>query len=207
MATPTDATSAHSGARKAGTRARRPVLRRLVTATVLAALVAAAATAIAGVASGGWQVRPILSGSMRPGFPVGGVVVTQRVPLDSLHVGDVVVFHIPHDPGATYVHRIVWLEHRGSELLVRTKGDANTVPDPWTLAVHGPVAYQARFTLPLLGYAAVWLHSPTGRSDMEAVAGLAFVVGALALVIELARGRRARRATSDASSTLSSSTS
>ncbi|MDA8071190.1 MAG: signal peptidase I [Actinomycetota bacterium] len=204
MATPTTAASRQDATRPARERARRRALKRLVTATVLAALVAAATTGIVGVASGAWQVRPILSGSMRPGFPVGGVVVTQRVPLDSLHVGDVVVFHIPHDPGATYVHRIVWLEHRGNELLVRTKGDANTVPDPWTLNVHGPVAYQARFTLPLIGYAAVWLHSPTGRNDMVAVAGLAFVVGALALALELVRERRARGAAGDPSDTLSS---
>jgi len=109
VATPTTAASRQDATRPDRERARGRALKRFVTATVLAALVAAAPTGIVGVASGAWQVRPILSGSMRPGFPVGGVVVTQRVPLDSLHVGDVVVFHIPHDPGATYLrppHRV-----------------------------------------------------------------------------------------------------
>lgn len=169
------------------------MVRRLAVAVLLTVIVGSAAAGVVAVASGDWQVRPILSGSMRPGFPVGGIVATQRVPVSTLRVGDVVVFHPPHQAGVTYIHRIVWLERKGDRLLVRTKGDANVYRDPWTLRVRGPVAYQARFTLPLLGYAAVWLHSPGGRRDMLIVAGCAFLVCAVSLLAEWKR--RFRRTT------------
>lgn len=149
------------------------VARALVTAVAVVVL-AACATAIGAVASGNWQVRPVLSGSMRPVFPIGGVLITQRVPTSSLRVGDVAVLHPPGNPGITYIHRIVWIEHRGSQTLVRTKGDANPIADPWTARIDGPVAYEGRYVLPYVGYAAVWIHSPAGRRVLLALAGAAF---------------------------------
>ena len=172
-------------------RKRASHFRRLLSVVLLGALLSLVSVAVFGVASGNWQVRPILSGSMRPGFPIGGVVVTQTVPMDTLQVGMVAVFHPPGQATITYVHRIIWLEHQGNQLLIRTKGDANPVRDPWTLHVHGRYAYVARFTVPLLGYGAVWLHSPTGRRDMLLVAGLAFLVCIATLLAEVVRRRRA----------------
>ena len=173
---------------------RRSLLVRAVTYAVMIVLAGLVVVVVTAIGTGNWQVRPILSGSMRPGFPIGGVVVTQRVPSDSLQVGDVAVFHPPGAPDVSYVHRIVWMQRRGDSLLVRTKGDANPTNDPWTLRLHGRVAYVARFTVPLLGYAAVWLHSPDGRRDMVGVALCAFAVcGASLLVEALRRARRSSR--------------
>jgi len=132
----------------------------------LALLVGAFGLLASAVISGNWQIRPILSGSMQPGLPIGGVVVTQRVPISSLQVRDVVVFHPPNDGAISYVHRIISLKHTSGGVVVRTQGDDNLYPDPWTLHLLGHWAYQARFSLPLLGYVAVWVHSPTGRSAM-----------------------------------------
>ncbi len=162
--------------------------------SVLLLLVGGLGVAAVGVGTGGWQIRPILSGSMRPGFPIGGVVVTERVPLSSLQVGDVAVFHPPNDPGITYVHRIISLAHTPAGIVIQTKGDDNLYPDPWKLHPRGRFAYVARFTLPLLGYPAVWVHSPSGRSDLLLAAG-AFL---LLLVISLVADMRRRRAASAA---------
>jgi signal peptidase I len=41
---------------------------------------------------------PVLSGSMQPGIQAGDVVVTNRVPVTSLHVGDIIVFIPPDRP-------------------------------------------------------------------------------------------------------------
>lgn len=164
--------------------------RRFALLAVLVVCVAAVATGVAAVASGGWQVRPVLSGSMRPTFPVGGVVITESVPTGSLRVGDVAVFHPPGQADITYVHRIVWLHREGGQLLVQTKGDANPVRDPWTLHVRGPVAYRERWVLPLVGYAAVWVHSAAGRHDLYLVAVAAFVLCTVSLVAEQVRRSR-----------------
>ncbi len=155
--------------------------------------VAAAVVVLMAVAvgSGAWQIRPVLSGSMRPGLPIGGVVVTQRIPLDELALRDVAVFHPPFDPHADYVHRVISLHREGSTVVVRTQGDDNIYPDPWTLRLHGRYAYVARFSVPLLGYPAVWAHSPTGRRDLLG-AGAA-LAAAFAGTYALDRRRRRKR--------------
>jgi signal peptidase len=43
---------------------------------------------------------------------------------------------------------------------VRTKGDANTAPDPWTATLQGSTAWQVRAVLPKVGWAIFWLRTP-----------------------------------------------
>jgi signal peptidase I len=151
--------------------------RRRLGNALLAAVLGLAALAAAAVISGHYQVRPVLSGSMVPLLPVGGVVVTERVPIASLRVGDVVVFHRPDRPAELVVHRIVALTPGVAGPVVRTKGDANEVPDPWQISLRGTTAYRASFSMPVLGYVAVWVHGPAGRQTFL-VLGLLLLVGA-----------------------------
>lgn len=171
---------------------------RAFGAVLLAALVAGCIVVVAAVTSGDWQVQPILSGSMRPGFPVGGVVAVQRVPASSLQVRDVVLFHPPGHPNDTYVHRIISMTKSPSGYIIKTQGDANQYPDPWTIRFKGKWAYEARFTLPLIGYAAVWDHSPSGHQDLFlAGSSLLVVVAGGVIVGELRRIRRRKVAAGD----------
>jgi signal peptidase I len=158
---------------------------RGVVLTLLLALVGFASIA---VLSGRYQVRPVLSGSMRPGLPVGGVVITQRVPVTSLHVRDVVVLHRPDRPGELIVHRIVALSAGPSGPIVQTQGDANRTRDPWKVALRGTTAYRAVYSVPFVGYAAVWVHSAAGRRTFILV-GILLVLGA-AMSALLPRRRR-----------------
>lgn len=172
-----------------GIRNRARAIRRAVAGLVFAAACVGFAVLGTAVVSGRWQVRPVLSGSMRPGLPIGGVVVTQRVPIGDLKLRDVAVFHPPGSPQVDYVHRVISLRHVGSTVVVNTQGDANAYPDPWTLRIHGPWVYVARFTVPLVGYPAVWVHSPGGRRDLVVAAGAI----ALALVGSVAVEMTAKR--------------
>jgi len=172
-------------------KASRSVLSQVFEAVVLAFAGSVIVAAAIAVGSGAWQIRPVLSGSMRPGLPIGGVVVTQRIPLADLQVRDVAVFHPPFDSKADYVHRVISLRRDGSTLVVHTQGDDNLYPDPWTLRLHGRYAYVARFAVPLLGYPAVWVHSPTGRRDLLAAG--AVLAAAFAGTFALDRRRRRRR--------------
>jgi len=135
--------------------------------------------AVVAVATGRYQVRPVLSGSMEPGLPVGGIVIIERVPIADLQVRDVVVFHRPDRPDELVVHRIIALTQSANGPVIQTQGDANTIPDPWTVSLRGTAAYRATFTLPVIGYAAVWAHGPTGRAALNVV-GLLLVLGAVA---------------------------
>lgn len=139
------------------------------TVTVLGLLLTVMVVA---VVSGAYQIRPVLTGSMRPGLPVGGVVVTHRIPLDEVKVRDVIVFHRPGRPGELVVHRVIRLTRSGSTVTVKTQGDNNDTPDPWTVTLRGATAYRATFTVPLLGYPAVWIHSADGQRELLIVIGL-----------------------------------
>ena len=163
------------GSHRSGRRGLPPSVRRAGRVAGLAVLgLIACAVAVIGVAvvSGRWQIRPVLSGSMSPTLPVGGVVITERVPLADLSVGNIAVFHPPFESKITYVHRIISLRHSHGSLLIRTKGDANIYPDPWTLKIRGRWAYVARGSIPWVGYVAVWIHSPRGRALSLLASGL-----------------------------------
>lgn len=144
------------------------------------------------VMSGKWQIRPILSGSMEPGFSVGGVVVTETVPTSSLKVGDVAVFYPPFEHTASYVHRIVTLSRKDGVSTITTKGDANLTTDPWIVTLKGKSAYLARFTLPLLGYAAVWVHSPEGRYYLVVI-GLILLFVLIGVTIHEEKNKRLKK--------------
>ncbi|MHB1711556.1 MAG: S24/S26 family peptidase [Acidimicrobiales bacterium] len=75
----------------------------------------------------------------------------------------------------------------GAALVIRTQGDANTSPDPWTLRVQERRAYLDRFTIPIAGYPSVWLHSSAGRR------GLPVPSGTLVIVVDPVFGESRRR--------------
>jgi len=77
---------------------------------LVAVVLTAAGIATFSVLSSGWTVTPILSGSMRPGFPVGGVAVAERMRMDRLAGGDVILFQNPYQPSVEMVHRIIQLK-------------------------------------------------------------------------------------------------
>lgn len=180
---PDIAPAAAEASEKRGRRVR--VTGTHVTAALLLVLVSLLAGA---VLSGNWQIRPVLSGSMRPGFSVGGVVVTEREPLRDLQLRSVIVTHPPGEPHFDLIHRIIQIESQGADsAVVQTMGDDNPAPDPFHVVVRGPWIYVVRFSVPWVGYPALWAHSPRGR---QILLGLAVI---LALFV-IARTLLARRA-------------
>ena len=134
-------------------RPRRATVARRVRTGIWSVLVVvvlgALGFAVFSVHSGNWMVTPILSGSMRPGLPVGGVAVSERVPVSQLAV----IFTNPYQRDVEMVHRVIYLKvDKSGQTIIKTQGDANTVADPWTLKVSGRDVYVVQYTLPLLGY-------------------------------------------------------
>jgi signal peptidase I len=168
---------------------RPPGLRRLVRNAVIVLVLGLVGIGVAAILSGRYQVRPVLSGSMRPGLPVGGIVITKQVPISSLQVRDVVVFHRPDYPQELVVHRIISLTHGPGGIVIQTQGDANNAPDPWKVTLRGTTAYRAVYSLPMVGYIAVWMHNPSGRRTLLGI-GLLLVAGAATGSI-LSRRRKA----------------
>jgi signal peptidase I len=168
-------------------------LRTLIAYVLLLAVLAAAGICAYALVQGTWQVTPVLSGSMRPGFAVGGAVISQRVPVDSLHVRDVIIFSDPFKPAEQIVHRIVRISKNKSGLLLfNTQGDANTVRDPWTLAIKGDSIYKVRWSVPLLGYVANSYQNHRGYYLLGA--GVVLILIALITILETRPSRRRRHA-------------
>jgi signal peptidase I len=152
---------------------------RLVTGLVLAAGVAVLAVGIA-FRVADFHVQTVLSGSMRPTVSPGDLAITQGVPMSSLRVGDVIVFTPPTETQSV-IHRIASLDGN----VITTKGDANSVADPWSLTSQGAAQYRLVFVVPYLGW-------PTElRSAALIAAGL---IVALLILREIRKGVGARRA-------------
>lgn len=145
------------------TRTARPIARALsvvATAVLLLTCVTAIAAAIA-LATNQLRVVNVLTGSMNPAIPVDTLVVATPVAASAVTVGQVLVFMPPADyttPGARpVVHRVASIATVDGVVEIRTKGDANSVVDPWTLDAERTTLFAAAVTSPAAGRAAAAL--------------------------------------------------
>jgi signal peptidase len=126
-------------------------------------VVAAGATFLAiGVAPhfGLYQTTTVLSGSMRPTFGPGDLLVLRPEPLAKVRVGQVITYAIPIADHHVESHRVVSVNHHGGYTLVRTRGDANGANDPWTAVLHGRTVWREAAVVPWAGKAILWLREP-----------------------------------------------
>jgi len=109
----------------------------------------------------GWY-RPVtvLSGSMRPAFAPGDMVVVTPEPVNAVRVGQVISYRIPVGDHHVQSHRVIAVLRRNGQVSVRTKGDANAAADPWTATLHGTTVWRVRSVLPKLGWIVFWLRTP-----------------------------------------------
>ena len=112
----------------------------------------------------GWyRTETVLSGSMKPYFSPGDIVVVTPEATRDVRVGQVISYHIPVGDHHVQSHRVIKVVRGGAHPLVRTKGDANAAPDPWTARLNGGTAWQVRAVVPKAGWAIVWLRTPAIR--------------------------------------------
>jgi signal peptidase len=107
--------------------------------------------------------RPVtvLSGSMRPTFSPGDMVIVTPEPMSAVRVGQVISYKVPTGVHQVETHRIVKILRGGAHPVVQTQGDANNWPDPWTAKLEGETAWRLRAVIPHFGYVVNWLRSNT----------------------------------------------
>ncbi len=155
--------------------------------TVGVALACAALLALAaGPALGLYRTVTVLSGSMRPIFAPGDVIVVTPEPARDLRVGQVITYQVPIGGQQVETHRVVRILAHGNEPIVQTKGDANNAVDPWQAKLHGGTLWRYRARIPLIGYAILALRAPLAHWIL-----VLLVPGLLALyaLVELWRPR------------------
>jgi signal peptidase len=171
------------------------VVTTLCAVAILLGLVALVAKSpIANVIPGLAKTTPmvVMSGSMVPRLPVGGLVFVKPVDVASVRVGDIIAFTEPHTgtgPAPLTTHRVVSVDRGDSGVMFRTKGDANSSADPQPVPASAVVGI-AGASVPLLGYLSVFVRSWPGFALLVAVPA-AGIVGyeVLAIVEELRRER------------------
>jgi signal peptidase I len=155
-------------------RPRRGVLRRvggwLATAAIV--LVSLALLGTAGLLFFlHLSVQPVLTGSMRPTFGPGSVVVSRAIPVQAIRPGMVVIF-VPPGDSASYAHRVVSVSGSRSHPVLVTKGDANPGPDPWHARIDAPSIQEVVFAVPDLGRLMVAAKGPVAVAGLILLAGL-----------------------------------
>jgi signal peptidase len=138
-------------------------LIRLLTAS--AVVLAGLALLLLGVGpmTGRYRVATVLSGSMEPTLPTGGIVVSTPVPRNAIGVGDVITFNPPDAPDRPITHRVVEVVEAGDAPVVRTMGDANAKPDAELVQLVDGSAWRMRAAVPGVGWVLRWLQAPAAR--------------------------------------------
>lgn len=113
-----------------------------------------------GPRTGRYSTLTVLSGSMRPGIPVGAVVVDTPQRASALRVGQIITYAIPVDDHHVISHRVVKIVTAGDRPVFVTKGDANKADDPWQAQATGQTMWRVRTVLPGLGTAIHGLRRP-----------------------------------------------
>ncbi|MDQ1679582.1 MAG: signal peptidase [Frankiaceae bacterium] len=150
----TDAAPAPSGPARRRAFPRPATLLRPVamTATLSAGCLIGMATVPVAF---GWNSAVVMSGSMRPAFNPGDVVLSSPVSIGQLHPGEIVVVADPLRPGKMLMHRYV---RPGSGDTIITRGDANASEDS-TPVPYANVRGLPRMRVPFVGLPVLWLRT------------------------------------------------
>jgi signal peptidase I len=136
-------------------------LVRLGAAVVMGVAVAAFLFLAVGPRVLGYQTSTMLTGSMSPLINPGDVVITAPSPVSGLRTGDVITYRIPVEDQRVETHRVIEIiRDSDGTTAVRTKGDANNGPDPWTAVLKGDTVDVQTATIPFLGTAIRTLRDP-----------------------------------------------
>ncbi len=110
--------------------------------------------------TGWYRVETVLSGSMKPSFVPGDLIVVTPEPARDVRVGQVISYSIPVGDHHVETHRVAMILHRGEHPVIRSKGDANNGLDPWTARLSDSTAWRLHTVVPHLGWLIVWLRNP-----------------------------------------------
>lgn len=134
--------------------AARPVLRRVsqVAAwSVILGLVAVVTVAVLVPRAAGGTPYTVLTGSMRPDYPPGTLVVVRPVATEDVRSGDVITYQRESGDATVVTHRVVTVSTSlAGEVTFTTRGDANDAVDPVPVR---PVQVKGRlwYAVPHLG--------------------------------------------------------
>jgi len=129
----------------------------------------------------GYYSSVIMSGSMEPAVPVGSIVVTQKIDVDNVKAGDIIVFQ---RSDSKTLHRVIDKIVENDSYYFKTKGDANEDPDPWTVQpeqVNGALL----LTIPYYGYLIYFAGTSIGFVLMVIIPAILLIANEIRKIIKL----------------------
>jgi signal peptidase I len=165
-------------ARRAGVRSGRALRLADHASSVLCALTLVMLAAVLLARLAGYRPLIDYSNSMRPAINAGDVLISHGAPAQSIRPGDIVSFNDSALQGRLVTHRVLAIHAERQRLYFLTRGDANAIPERWSVARTGTVA-KVDLRIPEVGWAAAWLNNGLARTATLSL--LALVLGAALL--------------------------
>lgn len=154
------AVSSSRGRRLSWANGARAAARVTCNAVVLLATVVLLALAI-GPHVFGYRTVVMRTGSMEPSISPGDVLVIRSEPVSSLRRGQILTFAAPVAGSPVFSHRVTVVRHTATDTVVTTKGDANSVDDPWQARITDKQAWHVVGVVPGVGWVIAELHRPS----------------------------------------------
>lgn len=178
----------------ARTRQRTSARRVLGVITTTAATLAALAFLAVGVVAPLLHIgfSPVLTGSMRPAYAPGDLLITAPADVTSLRPGQIAVFTPPGE-STPFAHRITAIAGAPSKPVLTTKGDANPAPDHWRAVLDQTQVPVVVAVVPSVGSVLLWIESPLQRALLTAVFGLTVTCSAVWWILRSTPASSARR--------------
>lgn len=125
-----------------------------------------------------YRPMTVLSGSMRPTFSPGDMVLLAPEATSSVRVGQVISYRVPTGARQVETHRVVRIVSGAGSAnpVIQTRGDANNHLDPWTARLQGPTAWRQVAAVPKLGYLIAALRAPAVRMSAVLIAPAALLL-------------------------------
>lgn len=144
-------------------------LGQLVAWLVIIALVAVISAAVVVPRIAGATPYSILTGSMKPKYPPGTLVVVKPINTEDIAIGKVVTYQLKSGKPTVVTHRVVGMvQSPDGTMRFRTQGDANDAPDRGLVRpvqIKGALWYD----VPYLGYVNKYITGKERRLTMIVV--------------------------------------
>lgn len=168
-------------------------IRTTASWALLLAMLAVLVVTILIPAVAGAERFTVLTGSMRPTYPPGSLIVVKPVEKEELRIGLPITYQLETGKSAVVTHRIVATSQNAmGQRSYTTQGDANDAPDPKPVIAE-QVRGEVWYSVPYLGYVNTWL---TGQQRAWIIGALViglFSYAGLLTVGSIRDGRRTRR--------------
>jgi len=132
----------------------------------------------------GYYSSVIMSGSMEPAVQVGSIVVTQKIDVDNVKAGDIIVFQ---RSDSKTLHRVIDKIVENDSYYFKTKGDANEDSDPWIVQPE-QVQGSLLLTIPYYGYLIYFAGTPIGFVLMVIIPATLLIANEIRKIIKLKKG-------------------